>query len=304
MKEKSLGVDIGSTSIKLIELTRDKNGLICSASAVFPVPAGWVNDGEVLEPGPLARLLRECLVRQRIKPTRVACAVSGSRLLIRKVELPPLPPAKLRSALNWELERYVPYKGTTAEYDFVPLEYLPNKTVAFLAAAPKVLISSLIATLTAAGLSIDVLEPGPLALLRWASYSWPAFETESPCLVLDLGASSTQLLITIDGKPKFARTIPMQETINRGDNDSEDHLVNEIRRSVDYFVAQRCDPGNEFHFAACLCAGGLAQRETLLAKLGEKLAVIPRSPTAAGLIPSSSDSLFGLSLGLALGGLT
>ncbi|MDK2855603.1 MAG: type pilus assembly protein PilM [Bacillota bacterium] len=291
-----LGLDIGSAAVKFVELASGRHGPVLLRSGVIATPAGTVVDGQIVKPDELGRVIQDALRRAGCRTQRAACAVNGSSLLLRLVELPPLPPTQLKSSLRWELERYVPYSAEAVEYDVQPLDMLPDKVVALLATAPRATIVSLLTTLERARLIPEVLEPGPLALLRFIRSHLSSAAGADPVLVLDLGAFSVKVLVQNKGRLEFARTILLGE-FGTGEGAWE-RVVGEIRRSADYFFLQH-RLGTP-HFSTCLCAGGLVEERAFLGQLEAGLGIPVR---VVGLSESNQAAghLLATAAGLALG---
>ncbi|HHY92662.1 MAG TPA: pilus assembly protein PilM [Firmicutes bacterium] len=292
----TLGLDIGGAAVKFVELMTTRAGSRVKKYGCFTVPPNLVADGLILEPHELGRYIKETLHTEGVHTHRVACAVNGSSVLFRRVELPPLPVETLKQSLRWELERYVPFTATAVEYGLLPLEQLPQKTIALLATAPQTVITSLLTTLEAADLFPEVLEPGPLALLRWVEYSRPP--AEKNILILDLGATSTKVLILREGQLQFVRTSLVNQEEKRAPWEG---VATEIRRSLDYYALQypaSPAPGP----TACFCLGGSAQDDFLRSRLEAVLGLHVQLLDSAQ--PALRDAaLLGTALGLALGGI-
>lgn len=296
-----LGLDIGSAAVKFAEVACGRGEPQLVRSGVIATPAGTVADGQVLQPAELGRVIQKALQRAGCRTRRVACAVNGSGLLLRLVELPPLSPAQLKTSLRWELERYVPYAATAVEYDVQPLEMLPDKAVALLATAPQAVVASLLSTLAAARLVPEVLEPGPLALLRFIGSHSAADAGADPFLILDLGAASVKIIVQNKGRLEFARTITLKE-LGTG-ADAWERVVGEIRRSADYFFLQQHRGAP--HFGTCLCTGGLVHETAFLAQLeaglGIPVQVAGEKAVGEGNPHQVPGHLLATAVGLALG---
>ena len=219
-----------------------------------------------------------------------ALSVNSSRLILRQLDLPPLPIPQLRQLLTWELQRYTPYQADTAEFDLLSLHLTPKQHTVLLAAVPKQVIGSLLTTLKLAKLRPFLLEPGIMSLFRWIQYHYDL--SNDNAVILNLGTSSTNILVVSAGQPYIARTVLVKPDGLEG----KQRLMAEIHRSLDFVQAYN-DTCSKWH---CFCAGQKANNSSFLHTL-EKDLNIP----VQGLRKDSSlnidSTLFAVCLGLALG---
>ena len=90
-------------------------------------PPGSVVAGEIVQPVAVASAVKSALQTRGIMVRRVAVAVNGPHLVLRRLDLPPLPVMQLKQLLRWEIGRYVPYPAQETEFGFVSLERTPQQ---------------------------------------------------------------------------------------------------------------------------------------------------------------------------------
>lgn len=264
----AVGLDIGKETIKAAEIRRSVRGIELRHFAIGPTPAGAIEGGLILDREALAAALPAVLRDAKIRSRRVIISVTGQNVLARVLRLPPIPEEEIKQAIRWEAERHLPIPVDDAVLDVQLVREVvedgERQLEVLLAAAPEGVVLSYIEALDAARLTVDAVEVGGLAMARALSQM---VETGTRVLV-NLGASMTELAIVRGGVPQFTRTILSgQEAVSRAvaipaprqDADAFalasglDELLTQLRRSLDFFRAQF---GGTTIDGVVLCGGG------------------------------------------------
>ena len=88
-KTKSLiGLDVGSSAVKAVELRQTMGGYRVVAGGTEPVPPGSIVDGAIVDGAIVAEVIRHVLDRNRIKSQGVVASLSGNAVIVKKVTLP------------------------------------------------------------------------------------------------------------------------------------------------------------------------------------------------------------------------
>lgn len=290
----ALGIDVGKSAIKAVELRRTARGVEMSRFGIAPTPARAVEAGAILDRAAVARAVASLLRRSGIRRRRAIVAVAGPNVLARVLRLPPIPEQEVKQAIRWEAERHLPMPVEEAVLDVQTVgettEDGQRQIEVLLAAAPEDLVLTHIETLGQARIFVDAIEVGALAMTRALLGRGP---TGSQVLI-NLGASTTDVAIARGGVPQFTRTIPTggdaitealaaklgidaakaeQTKLRRGLGYGEsaegeptyasevlaavEELVTHLRRSLDFYRVQF--PGSRLD-GAVLCGGGARMR--------------------------------------------
>ena len=115
-----LGLDISSSSVKLVELSRDKAGnLVLDRCAIEPLEHGWILDGNVEKFDEVAEAVRRVVKKSGTKTRQVAMALPGSAVITKKIILPGgLSDADLESQVESEANQYIPFSLDEVSLDF------------------------------------------------------------------------------------------------------------------------------------------------------------------------------------------
>jgi len=202
----SVGIDIGSKTIKIVELEKEgKTFKLLSSGALGyqgVVPSQAKDDKEL---APLADVIRKLHKEAHIRGRNVAISLPEPLVFTRTIKFPLLTDQEIESAVKWEAEQYIPIPLSEAivEHQIVEIsEGSQGGVTVLLVASPKVLVEKYIKLISGAGLTTVGVETEALALCRAL-----APETGT-VLILDFGAQSSNIAIVKDAMVRFSRSIP------------------------------------------------------------------------------------------------
>src|SRR5262245_53095675 len=108
-KVSTFGLDIGSSSIKAVELTPGKDGHAVKAFGSLGLPRDAIADGAIRQPAAVADAIRECVQKAGIGATAAAISISGRDSIVKRVPLPKVTPKELADAIQLEAEHHIPF---------------------------------------------------------------------------------------------------------------------------------------------------------------------------------------------------
>ena len=108
-KQATFGLDIGSSSVKVVELVEGRGGFILEAFARVPLPRDVIADGAIREPGIVAEAVKEALDKAGIKGRSAVISVSGREAITKRVPLPKVGAKELADAIVLEAEHHIPF---------------------------------------------------------------------------------------------------------------------------------------------------------------------------------------------------
>jgi type IV pilus assembly protein PilM len=128
VKPKSLvGLDIGSHSIKIIELKHQKKRYELINFGVVQLPPEAIVDGVIMDSSIVAESIRNLCNNLKIKNKTVATSVAGHSLIVKKIQLPIMSEDELEEQITWEAEQYIPFEIDEVNIDFQILGPLPDE---------------------------------------------------------------------------------------------------------------------------------------------------------------------------------
>ena len=115
-----LGLDISSSSVKLVELSRDKAGnLVLDSCAIEPLERGWITDGNIEKFDEVAEAVRRVVKKSGTKTRQVAMALPASAVITKRIILPGgMSDADLESQVESEANQYIPFSLDEVSLDF------------------------------------------------------------------------------------------------------------------------------------------------------------------------------------------
>ena len=115
-----LGIDISSSSVKLVELSRDKSGnLVVDRCAIEPLERGWITDGNIEKFDEVAEAVRRVVKKSGTRTKHVAMALPASAVITKKIILPGgMSEAELELQVESEANQYIPFSLDEVSLDF------------------------------------------------------------------------------------------------------------------------------------------------------------------------------------------
>ena len=198
----TVGLDIGSGFVKLAEVGHGGDRPELRRVAVVPTPAGAIVDGEIADPGLVARAVRQ-LVEEAGPGTRdVVAALGGHNVFIKKLQLPRMRAREAREVVRREAERHVPFEigGVQLDYQMLdPRGEGPHMDV-LLVAAKRQRVEERITLLQDAGIGAVLLDVESLAICNAFAHNYPS-ASQGLVAVVDCGHETTGINVLKDGIP-------------------------------------------------------------------------------------------------------
>jgi len=225
--KRAVGLDIGTTLIKVVEVTKTKSAVEITRAGVHPTPGGTVAEGSVLDPPKVADAVREAMRAAGIRSNEVYAAVAGDDVVVRHALFPRMPREELAQAVKWDAGAYIPYPARDAsiDYDVIgPAPDSPDKLEVMIVAAPKKLVQSHVETMQLAGLYPLALDIQPITLNR----IFRNHGVETSGFYADIGGGTTDLAYSDGGVLRFTRIVPL------GGNDFTTAVAEATGRTFDW----------------------------------------------------------------------
>ena len=300
-KKDLVGIDIGSSSVKLVQLWQTREGYQLLNAAIMPLPSEAIVDNSLMDTSAVVDAVKNLVASLSIKSKDVACSISGNAVIIRKIILPAMTSEELEDQISWEAEQYIPFDIKDVHIDFQilgPDPIDPSKVQVLLVASKKDIINDYVAVFNDAGLSLNVMDVDSFAVQN-------AFELNSELsdevrALVNVGAGVMNINVVKAETSLFTRDVQMggnqyteeiQKQLGVSAQEAEtmkmlaveqqggpladvigrvnDSLAQEIRRSVDFYNSTAS--GEERITRVSMCGGcskmaGL--KEAVAAKLG------------------------------------
>jgi len=211
-KDTVVGIDIGSSYVKAVEVEPSGTGWRLVNAALEPTPLDSCRDGTITNVLDVAQAVRTLLRSANIRGSAAIAAISGSQVIVRQVQFPKMTEASLRKSIRFEASRYVSASIEDSVVEFEILGDVPDSDQmnVMLVAAPKDLVESRVNVLEAAGVEPVAVDVEAFAIIRALvdCCAGGDFEKSTVALV-DMGASHTDVNIASNGQFALTRSIPI-----------------------------------------------------------------------------------------------
>ncbi len=208
-----VGLDIGSSAVKAVELKSTGKGFKVAAIASEPIPPDSIVDGAVIDGGAVAEAIRRLFTSAQFKSREVAASLSGSAVIVKKISVPVMTEAELAESIYWEAEQYIPFDIQDVHLDYQVLEAAPGAEnrggtmEVLLVAAKKDKIADFTNVITQAGRQTVVVDVDAFALQNAYEANYGA--GDEVAVLLNAGASAININIVSRGQSLFTRDISL-----------------------------------------------------------------------------------------------
>ncbi len=211
-----VGVDIGTHAVKLVEVTGSGTNLKVTGLARERTPEGLVVQGVIQDPKSMGQFLKQMLAKNGIRSRKAVVAVGGTAgMVVRVVEVPKMSAGELADTMKWQIEQYIPFAASDVEMAYQKIDDPvtdadPNAQMEVLiAVAQRDMVAGHLDALKLAGLDAVIVDVEPLAIGRALLDLSKTGLKSKTTVVINIGASGTEVGIYRDGVLRFPRTIPL-----------------------------------------------------------------------------------------------
>ena len=210
----ALGLDIGSTSVKMILLKEQrKRGQVSYALQNFgmkPLPPEAIVDGALMNSTAIVQALQELMSELKVKSKEVAIGVSGHSVIIKKIQMPRMSQEELEESIQWEAEQYIPFDVKDVNIDTQILDSGGNDATGqmdvLLVAAKKDMINDYTTVVSESGLQPVVVDVDAFAVQNMFATNYDVPDKETVVLI-NAGASVVNINIISNGITVFTRDV-------------------------------------------------------------------------------------------------
>ncbi|HEX7152354.1 MAG TPA: type IV pilus assembly protein PilM [Thermoanaerobaculia bacterium] len=224
-----VGLDIGSSAIKLVELKEKKGGAyqLVKLGAERLSPEAIV-DGSIMDSSLVVETIQKLNSDQNVKNSNFATSLSGHSVIIKKITLPAMSPEELAESIQWEAEQYIPFDINDVNLDYVPLTApgTGDNIDVILVAVKKEKINDYTSVISQTGKVAVLVDVDAFALQNAYEINYDIDDGKVLALV-NVGASVTNVNVLSGGTSLFWRDITF------GGNQYTDAIQRELSLSFE-----------------------------------------------------------------------
>jgi type IV pilus assembly protein PilM len=253
----ALGLDIGSTSVKMILLKEQRKrgevGFALQSFGMKPLPPEAIVDGALMNSTAIVQALQELMSELKVKGKEVAIGVSGHSVIIKKIQMPRMTQEELEESIQWEAEQYIPFDVKDVNIDTQILDAGGNDATGqmdvLLVAAKKDMINDYTTVVSEAGLAPVVVDVDAFAVQNMFNVNYDMPEKETVVLI-NAGASVVNINIIANGVTVFTRDVTIggnqfteeiQKQLNVSYEEAEALKIGGNRADADAVVPQEVE---------------------------------------------------------------
>ena len=269
-RRSSIGLDIGSGHLKVVQLKDIKGGYELELFDMLPLAPELIVDGSVIDSLRLIDSLKELIKKAKIKTKDAVISIAGhSSVIIKRVSLPEMSEEELSESIKFEAEQYIPFDIEDVNLDFQILgpKEEPGQMDVMLVAVKKDIINEYLSVVKEAGLSSVIVDVNSFALENIYEINYE-IEPDKNIAIVNIGASTINMNILKGGISVFTRdsavgsnlhtealqrefnlTYEIAERLKRGEpvenvspqdalsvmDSASEEITGEVNRSLEYF---------------------------------------------------------------------
>ncbi|MCB0378896.1 MAG: type IV pilus assembly protein PilM [Bdellovibrionales bacterium] len=205
-----IGLDIGSSSIKMIELKATGKTFKINRFGMAPLPPGLVEGGEVLDPGVLSGIISGLHKELGLRTKHVCSGMFGGAVIVKKISIPRIDPKLISEQIKWEAEQYIPFDLSEVNLDYHLLKSNQSSETMdiLLVAAKQDFIIRYYEAIESAGLHCSIIDVNGFALANCFEMNYGARNGQTLALI-NIGSGVSNLVIVDNGEVVFCRDIPI-----------------------------------------------------------------------------------------------
>lgn len=204
---KPIGLDIGASSLKVVELDVTATGVSLRSFGFSQTPPQSVISGEIVDAAAVSSGVSKLTKEIKTNRTNMVVGIWGSAVIVKRISMPPVENDLIGDQIKWEAEQYIPFDLKEISLDHHVLKKTGNKETmdVLLIAAKKSIVNVFLDIVTGAGFKCDVVDLSSFALANCFTYNYGV--NAEPVAILDIGAQLTNFVVVQNGEVVFCRDI-------------------------------------------------------------------------------------------------
>ena len=302
-KKKSVaGLDVGSSSIKMVELEGKADNLTLVNLGFENLPSDTIIDGQIMELNTVSDVIRNLCTNHGVNADNVVTGVSGHSVIIKNIVLPRMSREELDESIDWHAEEHIPYDLADVSLDYQVTAESSEATHVLIAACKRERIDNIRQAIQLSGRQPVVIDVDTFALQNCYEANYHPADSDVVTL-LNIGASTMNVNIVKGTRSLFTRDITVggsqftdvlqrnlgisyqqAEAVKRGSNsvpnadeksieplmnNVTEVVANEIQKTFDFYRATSED--NHTVVQKILISGGGSKLQGLAAELSARL---------------------------------
>src|SRR5919107_3425074 len=193
-KNNLVGLDIGSSSVKAVELQGKPGSLVLLSLSHESLQPDSVVDGQIMELNSVAQTISNIFGTHQIKTERVAAGVSGSSVIVKNIIVPPMSEAELEESIDWHAEEHIPFDIADVSLDYQVVGSNADSLSVLMAACKRDFVANIKQAIQLAGRQPVIIDVDAFALQNCYEVNYDPQPGQAVAL-LNIGASTMNINI-------------------------------------------------------------------------------------------------------------
>ncbi len=210
-KTSTVGLDIGSSLIKIVEIEHLSDGPRIRHFGLNKLLPEAIVEGEIMDRNLVIEGIQECMLQAGIDGNEVVSAVSGRAVIVKKVVMDRMTPEDAKEAIFWEAEQHIPFDidDVCLDFQIIKEDIGANQMEVLLVAAKKDMVSTHASLIRDAGLNPTIIDVDSFAVQNCFEANRGTMEEDESKVIglINVGSDVTNINIIQDNSPHFTRDI-------------------------------------------------------------------------------------------------
>jgi type IV pilus assembly protein PilM len=205
-----VAIDIGSSAIKMLELTGNAKRRRLKNFAVEPLPKGAIENGLFVDPIAITDVLKKMVKQMGVKGRRTAVSISGAGAMIKKVVINAGKDATVMEQVDFHASQAFQIDPAEMYYDHAEMGLAPNGSdgvEVLLVGARREIVEQYVTVIKEAGMQLGIVEAGALSLVNMFEVNYGVID--GLIAVISIGASSTSVIFIDRGRVLYNHELSM-----------------------------------------------------------------------------------------------
>jgi type IV pilus assembly protein PilM len=220
-KRRSVGLDVGASSVKMVELAGKANKLRLTALGAGSLTPDTLVDGQILDTAQTSEVIGKLLQGQNVKTRDVVAGFGSYSTIIKIIDLPMMSEEELRESIDWHAEEHIPFDMSDVRLDYQTVGSTGDSLQAMIIACRHEPVQNLEEVIRRAGYRAAIIDADSLALQNCYTFNYQPV-ADSLIALIHIGASKMMINIVRGHRCEFTREVSL------GGNQYTDRLQKEL----------------------------------------------------------------------------
>lgn len=209
MAADCVGLDIGSSAIKAVELKLGRKEARLVSFGIEPLPPQVIVDGSIMDQGAVVEAIGRLKNALGLRTKLCATAISGHSVIVKKIQMPPMSRDELSDQIPLEAEQHIPFKRDEVDLDYqvVTPKNAQGQMDVVLVAAKKEMIADTVQVIREAKLQPVIMDVAAFAVQTAFEAAYGTPPSAAPVALIHVGHAITHVNIIAGGVSVFARDV-------------------------------------------------------------------------------------------------